>query len=511
MYSTLIFCPQNNVYDILWAKLSILVTESNMQFTSFIFILLFLPITILIYFSANKINSHIGKFALLASCIVFYCYSNIISVIAIVISLTLNYVFSLLIAKSKKWHSLYLSIPVFINVSVLLFYKYLDFTIMHYNYYFGKDIPIKKLMLPLGISFFTFQQIAYLVATYKKELDNNNLLDYLLFILYFPKLTMGPLMDPVDFISQINDSKLKTFNWDNLISGIKIFSFGLFKKVMLADVFARTVSWGYANFDTSTSLDWILIMLFYTFEIYFDFSGYSDMAIGASILLNITLPINFDSPYKSISIREFWRRWHISLNNFFIKYIYIPLGGSKKGLFFTCLNTMIIFFVSGMWHGSNWTYMLWGILNGVLSIVDKLADKYQAKIHKTIRWFFSFIIINFSMILFRSETIHQWLDILSKTISFQKLNISGGLISTFTLQESAFLNDLLRLNSITANPCAFWMCIYLLASFVICLLFENNYKKLHDNSWFMMIISAIAFVWGIISLCGESVFVYFYF
>ena len=144
--------------------------------------------------------------------------------------------------------------------------------------------------------------------------------------------------------------------------GIKIFSFGLFKKMVLADTLANAVAWGYQYFDVTTSMDWLLIMLFYTFEIYFDFSGYSDMAVGASLMLNITLPINFDSPYKALSIRDFWKRWHISLTNFLTKYIYIPLGGSKKGKIRTYINTVIVFLISGLWHGANTTFILWGFL-----------------------------------------------------------------------------------------------------------------------------------------------------
>ena len=319
-----------------------------MQFNSFVFILLFLPITTLLYYTANRINSLVGKWILVISSIIFYCYTDISILCVLGISIVVNYVFSLTVTKAKKWRSLFLVIPVIINVGLLLYYKYLNFAISNVNTFLGKEIPLVELMLPVGISFFTFQQIAYVVAIYKGELQKNSLVDYLVYILFFPKILMGPLADPVDFINQINDSNLKKINWDNIASGIKIFSLGLFKKVMIADIFAKAVGWGYTNIDSTTSMDWILIMLFYTFEIYFDFSGYSDMAVGSALMLNVSLPINFDSPYKALSIRDFWKRWHISLTKFFTKYIYIPLGGSKMGMFFACIKTMIVFMVSGI-------------------------------------------------------------------------------------------------------------------------------------------------------------------
>ena len=211
--------------------------------------------------------------------------------------------------------------PVVLNTALLFVFKYTGFVLTNLNA-LGASFAPPELMLPLGISFFTFQQVAYLAAVYKKELLRADALDYLAYILYFPKLLMGPLMDPVDFVTQLNNASLKRPNAENIAAGLKLFSFGLFKKLLLADTFAKAVAWGFANTETATAADWLLVMLFYTFEIYFDFSGYTDMATGSSLILNITLPINFDSPYRALSIRDFWKRWHISLTKFFTRYIY---------------------------------------------------------------------------------------------------------------------------------------------------------------------------------------------
>ena len=248
------------------------------------------------------------------------------------------------------------------NVGVLLYYKYMSYivSITPVDETAVATDAVSTFIMPLGISFFTFQQIMYVVNVYSKTIEDVDVIDYLAYITYFPKLIMGPMVEPLYLIDQINDTEKRTFDWDNFAIGLKLFSFGLFKKMVLADTFTRGVTWGFGNIDAATAGDMVLTTLFYTFEIYFDFSGYSDMAVGVSKMLNIDLPINFDSPYKATSIRDFWKRWHISLTSFFTKYIYFPLGGSRKGNIRTYVNIMIVFLVSGLWHGANWTFILWG-------------------------------------------------------------------------------------------------------------------------------------------------------
>lgn len=482
-----------------------------MQFNSFVFILVLLPATAILYFLLNKIHFQAGKILLIVSSIVFYAYSDWTTFIILGISLLVNWAFALFLRKTGKWKKGFMAVPIVINVALLLYFKYLNFAITNINHFFGKEYALQELVLPLGISFFTFQQIAYIVAVYREEIPGNSIIDYATYILYFPKILMGPLMEPADFWNQINNQSLKSVNWDNIAYGVKIFSLGLFKKVMLADVFANAVSWGYTNIDAATSMDWILVMLFYTFEIYFDFSGYSDMAVGASMVLNITLPMNFDSPYKAISIRDFWKRWHISLTKFFTKYIYIPLGGSRKGIFFTILNTMIVFVVSGIWHGANWTFVLWGVLHGAFSIFDRLFEKAEEKVFEPVRWMLSFTVVNVLWLLFRSDSITQWKHILKGILSFKSTAISDGLKEIFAIQETTFLADNLHLQRFVTTINGFWMLLYILVAFGICLVPENNYRQMKHKSAVTMVLAAIAFVWGFICLSGESVFVYFNF
>jgi D-alanyl-lipoteichoic acid acyltransferase DltB (MBOAT superfamily) len=482
-----------------------------MQFNSYIFILLFLPICTIAYLGANRINTAIGKTFIILASALFYFYGGWQNATVLIESIIVNLAFSFAINKLGKYKKALLFVDITSNVAILLYFKYFNFFIENYNELLGTEHALKDLILPIGISFFTFQQIMYVVNVYENKIDKVNIIDYLIYILYFPKILMGPLVEPTDLIGQFNDDSRKTVNWNNISSGLKLFSFGLFKKLIIADTFATAVSWGYSNSDISTSMDWFLIMLSYTFEIYFDFSGYSDMAVGVSKMINIDLPINFDSPYKALSIRDFWKRWHMSLTNFLTKYIYIPLGGSKKGKFRTYINTMIVFLISGIWHGANWTFILWGILHGLFSVLDRIFEKYEKKLFDVVKWCCTFLIVNVLWLLFRSYSISQWWAIIKAMFTFQNMAVSDGIINSFVLPETTFILNLLHLNGINEAVRGFSLLVFCLFSFGICLIPENNYRKQSHNNWLTMVIAALAFVWGFLCLSSESVFVYFNF
>ena len=483
-----------------------------MQFNSYIFILVFLPLFVLCYFLLNKINRHCGKVLIIAAGIVFYVYAGSKSYIVLGISLLVNLAASLLLVRVRKGRKLLLAFAVILNVSFLLYFKYYNFTVKTFNSLFGTALGTKDILLPLGISFFTFQQIMYIVSVYRGEIEKVSVIDYLAYILYFPKLLMGPLIEPADLIAQLNDPSLKKFRWENLAAGIKIFSLGLFKKVVLADTFARAVTWGFRQRDSLTAGDVILFMLFYTFEIYFDFSGYSDMAVGASKMVNITLPINFDSPYKALSIRDFWKRWHISLTNFLTKYVYIPLGGNRKGQVRTCLNIMIVFLVSGLWHGADWIYILWGALHGLLMVLDRIFSRPERRGRNVgAKWLGTFLAVNFLWLLFRSEALIQYKEFLERIFCFRNMSITGGLLQEFVLPETDFIFTTLGLNGLNDAVRGLSAVIFLVASFLLCLIPENNYRKLDKITFGSMFLSAAAFIWAFLCLSSESVFLYFNF
>ncbi len=485
--------------------------EGTMQFNSYIFILLYLPVFVIGYFVLNRINLAMGKIYFILMSALFYMYGGLYTTLIIGAGILINYFFSHMIAGSCRYRKLFLITDITVNILWLFYFKYFNFFLETVNGSFGTKYVLRDIILPLGISFLTFQQIMYVVSVYKTGIASVKLADYLAYILYFPKIIMGPLVEPADLLSQINDPALKRVNWDHIAGGLKTFSYGLFKKVILADTFAVAVLWGYSNMETATSGDWFLVMLFYTFEIYFDFSGYSDMAAAVSQMLNITLPMNFDSPYKAVSIRDFWKRWHISLTNFLTKYIYIPLGGSKKGKARTYINTLVVFLISGIWHGANWTFLLWGILHGILSIADRIFEKYKRGIAGVIKWACTFAAVNILWLLFRSDSVVQWRDILVKMFTFQSMHISDGLLEAFLLPEIDIILRVLHVSDINTVVRGFNLLVFVFVSLGICLVPENNYKNMKKTGWLSMFCAAVAFIWAFLCLSSESVFVYFNF
>lgn len=482
-----------------------------MQFNSYQFILVFLPAFVVCYFLFSKIHAYVGKIVIILFGAWFYIYGAIDSAIILGISLLSNLFFSKLLIKVRRYRRTFLIFSIIFNVGLLFYFKYFNFTLEAINGVTSNSFPLKTIILPLGISFFTFQQIMYICSVYREEIKEVNISDFLCYTLFFPKLIMGPLMEPSDFIAQLNNQEYKRINWQNIACGIKVFGYGLFKKLILADTFAKGVSWGFNNISVASSGDLFLVMLFYTFEIYFDFSGYSDMAVGVSKMINITLPINFDSPYKAISMRDFWKRWHVSLTKFLTRYIYFPLGGSKRGNVRTYMNILIVFLVSGLWHGANWTFILWGGVHGLLQICERVFDKQLKRQQSPFKFLYTFLAINLLWLLFRSESIAQWCELLGKMFSFQNMAISDGLINSFILPETTFFVDKLDWLNLNTLVRGFPMLVMIIGATAICFIPENNYRNATKLSFTNMFLSAVAFAWAFLCLGSESTFVYFNF
>lgn len=291
-----------------------------MLFNSYIFILVFLPITLLLYFGLNKLKKYeIAKLILVIASLYFYAYFNIKYLYIIVVSILANYLINRIFRKieGKKSRLFLLLIGLAFNLGMIFYYKYYDFLIGIINSIASSNFNLINVMLPLGISFFTFQQLAYVIDSYKRQVRDYTLLDYSLFVTFFPQLIAGPITLYSEMIPQFEDEKNKKFNSENFSKGLMAFSFGLAKKVLIADVFAIAANYVFANSNDSNTTNLIIGMLSYTFQIYFDFSGYCDMALGLGYMFNIKLPINFDSPYKSHSVVEFWKRWHYYINKIF--------------------------------------------------------------------------------------------------------------------------------------------------------------------------------------------------
>jgi len=301
-------------------------------FNSYEFIFFFLPAVFVIYFVLQYAGlSRLAKISLVLASLVFYSWWNISYLPLIMISVVINYAVGTYLGKTNKLgtRKSVLTIGIIFNVVLLGYYKYTDFFIETVNSLLKESFPLLHLALPLAISFFTFQQIAYLVDSYRYETKGYRLDEYMLFVVFFPQLIAGPIVHHKEVMSQFHNENSR-LNAKNISLGLYIFGIGLFKKVMIADTFAIWANDGYKNaFDLNIVEAWIA-SLSYTFQLYFDFSGYADMAMGSALLFNIMLPINFNSPYKAVNIQDFWRRWHITLSRFLTAYIYIPLGGSAR-------------------------------------------------------------------------------------------------------------------------------------------------------------------------------------
>ncbi|MGI5977180.1 MAG: MBOAT family O-acyltransferase [Candidatus Limivicinus sp.] len=479
-----------------------------MQFSTYEYILFFLPAVICIYYLLNRWSELAGRIFLLAASVFFYAFAGIEFLLILAASVAVNYLFSLLLRKKGKGRPVLLWAGIIFNVLILFYYKYSGFFMENINRFFGTSHGIEDIILPLGISFIVFQQIAYLVDCCRGEADSDSFLDYALYTLYFPKLLMGPITLRKDLIPQFHDVQRKKISPDLMSRGIRMFVGGLCKKVLLADVFAPAVNWAFDNIDFISSMDVFVTMLAYSFQIYFDFSGYSDMASGSSLMLGIELPVNFNSPYHALSVRDFWKRWHMSLTGFLRQYIYFPLGGSRKGKFRTYLNTMIVFLISGIWHGANYTFILWGLLHGALSIFDRLTEKKRDTVHPAMQWMLTFLAVGVLWLLFRSPGISDWVYLVKKMLCFTDLNVSVGIAVCFINPVTKMLTGLLHLEHISSLVYGFNLVIYFAVAFIVVLCFRNNSVRKYKNTVFSFVISALMLIVCLSCLGGEVFFVY---
>lgn len=486
-----------------------------MLFNSYIFILFFLPLTVIGYYSLNHFKWYsISKLWLLMMSLWFYAYFNAKYLVIIVGSILFNYFINHCFFKvnSVLWRRLLLVLALAANLGVLFYFKYYDFFLQNINSLFAQDFVLKKLLLPLGISFFTFQQLSYVIDCYKKEVPNYNILDYALFVAFFPQLIAGPILTHNEIVPFFEDEARKKFNYEHFAKGLMALSYGLAKKVLIADTFGNAVNLGYNDFAKLDSTNAIIVMLCYTIQIYFDFSGYCDMATGIGQMFNIDIPMNFNSPYKALTITDFWKRWHITLTRFFTRYIYIPLGGSKKGVARTYLNTFIVFLASGLWHGANWTFVLWGVLHGTACIITKIFSKKIEKLHPVFNWAVTFGFVNLTWIYFRAPSISAANQIIKNILKLQFGPIRADIASCFRPIEFQTLGELLHLNFITTTP-NYMLFFFLLFAFAAILVLKNTNERLKDfrPTAVSALVSSVLFVWCILSFSGVSTFLYFNF
>ena len=390
-----------------------------------------------------------------------------------------------------------LQVSLLFNIGLLVYFKYMDFFIFNANTVFGSNIELLHLALPLAISFFTLQQIAFVIDSYEGLVREKNFLDYTIFVTFFPQLIVGPIVHHKEMMPQFASVKNKVKNYKNIALGLFIFSIGLFKKVVIADTFAV---WATQGFDITTTLNlfeaWAT-SLSYTFQLYFDFSGYADMAIGTALLFNIKLPINFNSPYKATGMIDFWQRWHISLSNFITTYIYTPIVRSFNKLTFhkAMFATVVTFLIVGLWHGASWMFVIFGALHGIGLIANHYWKKRKIKMHKILAWFITFNFVNITLIIFRAD---EWDD------AIKVLKGMAGLeeIGKFTF----FLSGITKYDSLL-------VCFIFFISIFIIFFTKNSIEQLqcYKPSKKNQILLGFCLCFGIIGLSRTSDFLYFNF
>ena len=393
-----------------------------MLFNSPIFLFIFLPITLGGFYLLGWLRGrNAALLFLLAACLIFYAYSSLFNFVLFLVSVVVNFLFGYAIAHSGLSSRAWLIGGITLNLALIGYFKYTGLIISTVNGLFSASFFIPTIALPVGISFYTFEQISYLIETRQQKRAEPSLARYSLFVSFFPHLIAGPIIRPHQLLPQFSAPAFAHFSWQNFAFGISFLLFGLFKKTIIADsmaayatpVFASAASGGTPGFVNAWGA-----ALAYTFQIYFDFSGYSDMAIGLGLMFGVVLPFNFNSPYKATSIIDFWRRWHITLSLFLRDYVYIPLGGNRSGPARRHVNIMLTMLIGGLWHGANWTFVAWGGLHGLFLLINHAWRNLRGErevnvVRQWIARVATFLLVVLAWVFFRAESFdaaHRVLD-----------------------------------------------------------------------------------------------------
>ena len=379
-----------------------------MLFNSYEFLLLFLPAVVAGYFALARLSAFAANAFLAGASVFFYAWWRLDFVWILLASVVVNYFVGHRLSRDAaagRAGKRVLVAGIAFNLLLLGYYKYADFFIANVNAATGANLQLLRVALPLGISFFTFTQIAYLVDAWKGKAAEYSATNYLLFVTFFPHLLAGPIIHHREMMPQFADDRLKRFDWENMARGLALFALGLGKKVLIADPLAPWANAGFASAQSLSFLDGWITMLAYVMQLVFDFSGYTDMALGAALMLNIRLPINFDSPYLSANIQEFWRRWHITLSRFLRDYVYIPLGGNRGSEARMLVLFVVTFAIGGFWHGAAWTYVLWGTLHGLALVVLHFWRKAGGTMPRPLGIAITFLFVSMALVIFRAPTL----------------------------------------------------------------------------------------------------------
>ena len=519
-----------------------------MLFNSFEFIFAFLPCTLLLYvLCLRRRKTEIGFAVLVSASLFFYGYWNPAYLFLILFSIFFNYYVGKLISRfSGQPSKLVMICGVGINLALLGYFKYANFFVDNINAVFSTSLQLEKIFLPLAISFFTFQQISYLVDVWEGKAREYNLLHYSLFVCFFPQLIAGPIVHHSEMLPQFMRRDALPSWTKNIAVGISIFSIGLFKKTVLADSLSAYVGPVYDS-PAAGQLDFFTACgstLAYTFQLYFDFSGYSDMAIGCARMFGITLPLNFFSPYKANSIVDFWRRWHITLSRFLRDYLYISLGGNRRGKSRRYINLFLTMLLGGLWHGAGWTFVVWGCLHGTYLMINHAWSKLltvarldwrESSVYNASCWLLTFLAVVVSWVFFRAPTLEQANSILLAMSGANGVQIPAGIVARLgdvgELLQQAGVGVSYTSGSRFVENFAWIVPAALLAFFApnLAQIFHRAEPVLYENDaafkgfrkskgvceWTLSgkwaVVTALMFLFGVLTLSQVSEFLYFQF
>lgn len=541
-----------------------------MVFNSFPFLFAYLPVVLIAFWVSRRyLETKWADLCLIVASLIFYGWNYPKCLPVLLGSLIVNYVWGCLLYKdltkepkttkkkiagktvektgselnnSVRKRKCILGAGIVLNVAVLCFFKYARLL----PAFQGMEVDAP------GISFFTFTQIAFLVETYRGNIVPMGMREYGLYVSFFPKLMQGPIMLPEDFQAQRGDEKateehkkrtravFKNFAlrstqtkdewWEKLLRNVILISLGLFKKVILADTLGQAVATGFENVSALNAIDAWVVMLSYTLQLYFDFSGYCDIAMGVAAFFGYDLPLNFDSPYKAVNIMDFWKRWHKTLTDFLTKYVYIPLGGNRKGTFRMYVNFLIVFFVSGIWHGAGWQFVVWGMMHGVLYVITRAVsgrgkdnnvrtEADSGRIHRMLRGLshgvcvlLTFLYVNVAWVFFRASSVKEGVRFLHRLVRGGAGKVSRTIAEAFNLDEFWYVIKVFHVDR-SSNSYFYVMVLFLIVCLLLIWVTPNAVqiaKKCKLNVG-MILLAAVLFVWSVISFSGVSTFLYFNF
>ena len=496
-----------------------------MLFNSYIFLFCFLPLCAVGYYGLKNRQATLAKVWLTCFSLWFYGYFSLTYLLIMVFSILGNFWVHRWIIKSRDKRVLTLGVSL--NLGLLFYFKYFDFFLENVNQLLGLSLPLKQILLPLGISFFTFQQISFLADTYRRELEQCSFVDYALFVSFFPQLIAGPIVTHEEMLPQFAAIGRKRIRSEEVARGIYLFVLGLAKKLLIADTFGAAVDYAYGNVASLNGFESLLTILFYSLQLYYDFSGYCDMARGIGGFFGMEICKNFSSPYQASNILIFWKNWHITLSRFFTKNIYIPLGGNRKGEARMYANLFLVFFLSGLWHGAGWNFILWGILHGVLYILTRLwesrgrraeirggakAVAAGAKVKKGLAVAGTFTYVSLAWVYFRAASVAEANLLISQVFTKPWALPAAPMREAFNLGEFWYVLKVLGITNLKYSES------YLLFIFtgivLLVTFFGRNAAEIAKESSLRIrsaVAAAILFVWCVVSLAGVSTFLYFNF